>query len=184
MWNEDATRLTMWIHPGRIKQGVNLREEFGPVLKPGSEYRLVVTQAVRGAAGVHVPKPFEKAFRTTGEDRSRVDPGRWKLSEPETGTRTPLRVTFDKPLDRVLLGRMLKVKSGTNVVQGEIEVSAGETSWEFTPAENWTDEEHALHIDGRLEDLAGNTPLRAFDTDLSRSPTSPPLLQLSFRPRK
>nr|MBC8291339.1 hypothetical protein [Planctomycetota bacterium] len=34
LWNEDATRLTMWVHPGRIKQGVNLRDEFGPVLKP------------------------------------------------------------------------------------------------------------------------------------------------------
>jgi hypothetical protein len=34
LWNEDATRLTLWIHPGRVKEGVNLREEFGAVLDP------------------------------------------------------------------------------------------------------------------------------------------------------
>jgi len=183
LWNEDATRLTMWIHPGRIKKGVNLREEFGPVLKPGSEYRLIVTAAVRERGGTHLAKPFEKPFRTTGEDRSRVDPGRWKLSEPETGTRTPLRVMFDKPLDRALLDRMLKIKTGETVVRGEIKVSPSETSWEFTPEKSWTGDRHSLHIDGRLEDLAGNTPLRVFDTDLANRPARLPPLELPVRLR-
>lgn len=183
LWNEDATRLTMWIHPGRIKKGVNLREDFGPVLKPGSTYRLTVTAAVRSRGGVHLEMPFEKRFRTTDEDRTRPDPEKWKLSHPKVGTRDPLQVTFEKPLDRALLNRMLKVKTGEELVQGEIKVTAGEKSWEFTPAKNWIDRECALHIDGRLEDLAGNTPLRVFDTDLTTHSAKVPKLELpiSFR---
>src|SRR5262249_6927483 len=42
LWSADGKRLTLWIHPGRIKQGVNLREEFEPVLSPGREYTLVI----------------------------------------------------------------------------------------------------------------------------------------------
>ena len=42
LWNADAARLSLFVHPGRIKQGVNLRDEFGPVLEPGKQYTLVV----------------------------------------------------------------------------------------------------------------------------------------------
>jgi len=39
-WSDDGKRLTLWIHPGRVKRGVNLREEIGPVLAPGKKYTL------------------------------------------------------------------------------------------------------------------------------------------------
>jgi len=39
----DAKRLSLWIHPGRIKNGVNLREELGPVLEPNRKYTLVLS---------------------------------------------------------------------------------------------------------------------------------------------
>lgn len=181
LWNEDATRLTMWIHPGRIKQGVNLREKFGPVLKPESKYRIVVGKDVRDATGVHLAEPFEATFLTAGEDRSRPIPARWKLSSPKAGTREPLRVIFDEPLDRALLNRMLAVKSGEVTIAGSIQVRPGETLWQFTPKENWLERKYVLHIDGRLEDLAGNTPLRVFDTDLSDGPAAQPELALPVR---
>src|SRR5262245_21611194 len=42
LWTADAKRFSLWIHPGRIKNGVNLREEFGPVLEPNKAYTLVI----------------------------------------------------------------------------------------------------------------------------------------------
>ena len=168
----------MWIHPGRIKQGVNLREEFGPVLKAGQEYRIVVSSAVRDAKGVRLDEPFEKRFRTAAEDRSRPAPQKWKLNSPKIGTREPLVIVFDEPLDRALLNRMLLVKRHGEPVGGQISVPAGELRWRFTPTQNWQRGEHSLHVDGRLEDLAGNTPLRVFDTDLADAPAGKARLEL------
>jgi hypothetical protein len=34
LWSADRKRLTLWLHPGRQKTGVNLNDEFGPVLQP------------------------------------------------------------------------------------------------------------------------------------------------------
>lgn len=184
LWNEDATRLTMWIHPGRIKQGVNLREEFGPVLKANQEYRLVISTGVRDASGNQLAGPFEKRFRTAAEDRSRPTPRKWKLSSPEIGTREALEIVFDEPLDRALLNRMLTVKRNGNRIAGRIDVSVGELRWRFTPNENWSSGEHSLHVDGRLEDLAGNTPLRVFDTDLADPPAEKTRLTLPISLRE
>lgn len=168
----------MWIHPGRIKQGVNLREEFGPVLKAGQEYSIVVSSAVRDAMGNRLDEPFEKRFRTVAEDRSRPAPQKWKLNSPTIGTREPLEIVFDEPLDRALLNRMLLVKRDGEPVGGQIDVPVGELRWRFTPKENWIPGEHSLLVDGRLEDLAGNTPLRVFDTDLADAPAEKANLRL------
>lgn len=184
LWNEDATRLTMWIHPGRIKQGVNLREEFGPVLKAGEEYRIVVSPAVRDANGNRLAEAFEKRFKTAAEDRARPAPQKWKLNSPTRGTREPLEIVFDEPLDRALLNRMLLVKRGGKPVRGQISVPQGELRWRFTPKENWLPGEHSLHVDGRLEDLAGNTPLRVFDTDLADTPAGKAHLKLPISLRE
>src|SRR5262249_33143360 len=42
LWSADSKRLTLWIHPGRIKRGVGPRETEGPVLTPGRKYTLVI----------------------------------------------------------------------------------------------------------------------------------------------
>ena len=46
LWTADARRLSLWIHPGRIKNGVNLREELGPVLEPNKTYKLIIRAEV------------------------------------------------------------------------------------------------------------------------------------------
>ena len=49
--------------------------------------------------------------------------------------------------------------------------------------EPWQATEHTVRIDELLEDLAGNTPVRVFDTDLDK-PTGPKAkLTLPFRPQ-
>jgi hypothetical protein len=45
LWSEDHRRLTLWLHPGRQKTGVNLNDEFGPVLQPNQSYTLVISGA-------------------------------------------------------------------------------------------------------------------------------------------
>jgi hypothetical protein len=184
LWSADGRRLTLLVHPGRIKRGVGPREEEGPVFLPERKYTLVIGAEVADTRGQPLGKEFRRTFRTVAEKRSRPLPELWSLRPPPPGTRQPLKVGFPDPLDRALLDRHLIVqdKSGKPVA-GRIEVGREERSWEFHPAAPWKDEEHTLKVDGELEDLGGNTPVRLFDVDL-RDPVPPaPKLLLVFRPR-
>ena len=51
LWDETDQVLIIYIHPGRIKWGVLLRETLGPVLLPGKEYSFVVRGAMLDAKG-------------------------------------------------------------------------------------------------------------------------------------
>jgi len=184
LWTEDAQRLTLWIHPGRVKTGVNLRAELGPVLKPQRRYKLVVEQSLRDHRGQPLARPFEKQFTTSDDDRTRPLPQHWRMVAPQAGSRQALRIEFGEPLDRALLQRYLEViGSDGSPVPGEIELGPEERSWQFTPAMPWNAEPYTLHVEGTLEDLAGNTPLRVFDRDLTRRPGETAELTLTFRPR-
>lgn len=185
LWDEQAMRLTLWIHPGRIKKGVNLREEFGPVLEPGKRYRIRFTTALRSAGGSPLQDEYVKEFRTTEEDHGRPNPESWTISNPKFATRSPLSVTFPDPLDQALLKRHLRVFRNDQQLDGRIEVGKDERQWVFTPAQAWDiDSSYLLRVNPRLEDQAGNTPLRLFDTDLKASALRPLPLSRPVRPRK
>ena len=138
LWNEQATRLTLWIHPGRIKQGVNLREDFGPVLEPGRKYRLVVSPKVRDASGISIGQRFEKRFVAVAEDHHRPLPSEWKLTAPTAGTREPLSIQLGEPLDPALLRRFLKVYGANGQAAGTIAVTQNESLWQFAPRDAWS----------------------------------------------
>jgi hypothetical protein len=182
LWNAAATRLTIWIHPGRIKQGVNLREDFGPVLKPGGKYRLVVSPELQDASGLPIGARFEKRFIAVAEDHQRPLPSKWNVTAPQAGTREPLLIDLGEPLDHALLHRFVKVSGPLGQIVGLARVKKNESEWQFIPERSWDEGSHHVQVDGRLEDLAGNTPLRVFDTDLSGKQVAAPLLRLPFRP--
>jgi len=184
LWTADAKRFSLWIHPGRIKMGLNLREELGAVLEPNKTYTLVIKGAVEDADGQPLGKDVIKKFKTTEADDRRPLPQDWQLTPPEAGTHRPLRLDFGEPLDHGLMRRCLSVHDAEGKeVAGEIEIGDKEASWLFTPRAPWKAVEYTVRVDELLEDLAGNTPGRVFDTDLEK-PTGPePKLRLPFRPK-
>jgi hypothetical protein len=184
LWSADGRRLTVLIHPGRIKRGVGPRVEEGPVLLPDRQYTLVIGAEVADASGQPLGKAFKKTFRTVAEKRTRPLPEKWTVRPSPHGTRQPLVVEFPDPLDRALLDRFLTVRDQRGQpVAGRIEVGKEERSWIFHPEQPWDDSYYTLTVDGDLEDLAGNTPVRLFDVDLQDAPPAPPKLSLRFRPR-
>lgn len=184
LWDSEARRLTLWIHPGRVKQGVNLREELGPVLLPGREYSLVIDGNLRSATGAPLGQEVRHRFRTLPEDHERPMPESWTLSAPPAGTKEPLRITSREPLDHALLQRYLYIRDANRrKLEAAIAVEPGETAWTLTPAEPWRAEPHLLFIGNMLEDLAGNTRERVFDTDLEEATPAPGKGMLEFTPR-
>ena len=74
LWSADGKRLTLWIHPGRQKTGVNLNLDLGPVLKPHRHYVLEISSAWKSESGVLIKKATPKKFKTTHADRSQPNP--------------------------------------------------------------------------------------------------------------
>ena len=65
IWDEENNCLILYIHPGRIKWGVELRELMGPVLFEKRSYALVVKGEWTDLEGNKIGKDTIKKFRTT-----------------------------------------------------------------------------------------------------------------------
>ncbi len=169
LWSTDGRRLTLWLHPGRQKTGVNLNVEIGPVLREGGQYTLVISGKWPTARGAPLGNDSVKTFATTEPDRTQPSLDRWQLLLPRARFRDPLLVRFDEPLDWALLHNKLRIEQADgSTVRGDIKVGRGERTWTFTPEEPWRVGDYRLAAEGVLEDLAGNSLLRPFEVDLSR----------------
>jgi hypothetical protein len=182
IWDQENNCLILYIHPGRIKWGVFLRELLGPVLFEKREYSLVVRGEFTDTDGNKIGKDFVKKFRTTAEDRIRIELSEWKLSPARRGTTERLIVTLPKSIDYRSLQRFLSVTDAKGLpVDGSIEIGQDEKTWTFTPKANWREGAYYLEVNGDLEDVAGNTPLRPFDLDLKAKKLPPQKLCLAFQ---
>jgi hypothetical protein len=166
LWDRERRRLTVLLEPGRIKRGLQPHVQAGPPLREGNSVTLVVEAGIRDAEGVRLSRGASRTYRVGAPIRSRVDPDRWDVRWPEAST-DPLVVRFDRPLDRALVRRCLRVldRQG-HPVPGHTSLDESALVWVFTPAVggDWQ-----FHLDTRLEDLAGNSVRRVFDRDLRQS---------------
>jgi hypothetical protein len=170
LWNETGTRLTVFFDPGRIKRGLKPREDVGPTLEEGKSYTLAIDREWPDAAGRPLAAAFRKKLKAGPPDDVQPDPARWTIESPKAGTRDPLVVGFDEPLDHAMLHRVLSVHRGkaTAVVAGRIEIDRSETRWQFRPEQPWSADAYRLEVQTVLEDLAGNSIGRPFEVDVFR----------------
>ena len=187
LWSGDRRRLTVLLDPARIKRGLAAHRQVGYPLHRGEPFRLVVDAGFRDAVGRPLRGTAERRYAVGPDERRRVDPGAWAVAAPPAGTREPLAVTFDRPLDHGLLGRCLHVTGPDGQpVAGLPEPGPEERSWRLTPGRPWAPGRHQLVVDPVLEDLAGNSVSRVFDRDLARAQDDPRLARpaaVTFRPR-
>jgi len=184
IWDEENNCLILYIHPGRIKWGVELRELMGPVLYEKRSYALVVKGQWTDLEGNKIGKDTIKKFRTTAEDRVRIELGDWKLTAPAAGTRDAVALTLAKSVDYRSLQTGLTVTNAKGqVVAGAIAIGKDEKSWRFRPAQPWQATPHRVSVSPDLEDVAGNTPSRPFDMDLLTPMRRAQKLQFEFEPR-
>ena len=174
LWDGAHRRLTMLLDPGRIKRGLVPNAESGYPLVEGDAITVVVDASFRDATGTPLRAGFERRYLVGPQLRRRIDPFCWLVVVPGAGTRDPLNVTFDRPLDHALLQHSLAVRDADGLpIAGEGRSGPEERSWKFTPESRWRSGEHRLMVDPRLEDLAGNSPVRVFDRDLTRPEDDP-----------
>jgi hypothetical protein len=184
IWDEENNCLILYIHPGRIKWGVELRELMGPVLHEKRAYALVVRGEWTDLEGNKIGKDTIKRFRTTPEDRARIELSDWKLTAPKAGTRDAVALTLSKSVDyRSLQTGLTVMNAKGQVVAGAIAIGKDEKSWRFTPTQPWQAGRHRVSVSPDLEDVAGNTPARPFDVNLLAPRQRAQKLHFEFEPR-
>ncbi len=171
LWDPSGTRLTLLFDPGRIKSGLKPKQEVGPALEGGFDFALVIDEAWPDAAGHPLRAPFRKAFRVSAPDYDSPDPELWQWQRPRAGSREPLIVTVDEPLDRALMARWIRVIAPDGEpLTGRVEIDREETRWTFLPERPWSRGVHEVRVDLRLEDRSGNSVGRPFEVDLEAQP--------------
>jgi hypothetical protein len=166
LWDPGFQRLTMTLDPGRIKRGLTSNQAMGAPIAEGRRYTLTIDQDWPDARNVPMLAGFRKPFRGGPFERTRPDPKEWHLTPPKAGTLAALTVAFPKPMNYVLLQRMLRVAQGSGSIAGQLAVDREETRWLFTPSKPWIAGDYRLIVDTALEDLAGNSIALAFDIDV------------------
>jgi hypothetical protein len=187
LWDRGRTRLTLLLDPGRIKRGLAPNLEMGYPLEEGVPIVLSVDRRFRDAEGIGLQEGMQRGYEVGAAVRRHVKPADWRIETPRSDSTQPLRVVFDRPLDRGLLEHSLVVLDGSGTaLSGESAITDGELSWSFHPHTAWRSERYTLGVDSRLEDLAGNSLVRVFDRDLGRLEDAPLRLdraELEFHPR-
>ena len=176
LWDPTRQRMTMLLDPARIKHGLVPNMEEGYPLIEGVPFRLFIDPVFRDARGRPLRAGTERRYEVGPEVRERIDPRKWQLTVPSSSSLDPLQVEFERPLDYALLQRCLWVNGPYGaIVAGHGKSGRGEGSWSFTPAEPWQEGAHQLVAHRQLEDLAGNSPVRVFDRDMTELDDGPSL---------
>ena len=191
LWDASRTRLTLLLDPGRIKRGLVPHQESGYPLEEGRTCVVTIDAAWPDAQGQPLGEGAARSYVVGPAVRARVRPDWWVLDLPAAGTRDPLVVRFERPLDRVLVDGSLRALADHPGGESEPIPGAGEAqpdgrAWRFVPAQPWPGAPCRLRVRTRLEDLAGNAVSRVFDRDLTRredDPVDAPWLDLPFAPR-
>lgn len=164
LWNEDHTRLTVLVDPGRVKTGLAAYEELGRAFEVGKQYQLVIDKSWQAINGATLSESFTKEFVGVAAQTQGVDKANWDVIPPTSNTKKPLEIHFGPPFDHLAAQRFIViVDDGNKRINGNLELVKNETVLLFYPAKKWQMAEYQIAINHRLEDVVGNNLNGAFD---------------------
>ena len=152
----DGQRVTLLMHPGRVKTGVGANERLGRALHPGETVTLVV-------AHPSLAHPVAKTWRVDGFDATPPQPPTWRVKLPHAGSREPIIVWLGDPISSTAEALIAVRDALGHRVPGRARLEGGETVWRFTPRQSWDVGDYAVVAHPDLEDPAGNRVCAAFE---------------------
>ncbi|MEQ8473002.1 MAG: hypothetical protein RIC35_17540 [Marinoscillum sp.] len=164
LWNHDNTIMTLWLDPGRIKQDLLRNQMLGKPLIKGHQYTLQIDGAWASQNGQPLGEPFQKKYFVGDPIRQSIDLSNWKVKLPKSGTKDPLYLIPNTPLDHQLAEEAFQTE-----VPGTFKVLNSDQVIQFLPENTWSSGTFLIEVLPILEDLCGNNLLRPFDKDLQDS---------------
>jgi Bacterial Ig-like domain len=163
LWDQTGTRLTLMLHPGRIKSGLVASRSMGAALERGRSYRLVLNlgMLVDGANNAIQSHSFQISL----PEKSVIDIESWRLNTPPEKTNDALRISVNRALDRQSLEHAFAVQNAAaEDVAFSTSTADNEHTVLLTPLKPWVAGEYTLVVNSELEDTAGNRPNQRFET--------------------
>ena len=175
LWNKERTTLTLWFDPGRIKRDLQPNINLGMPLQEDNNYKLIVDKSWRDERGLGMRSNYEKIFYVGKRDNESPHLNTWIIDQPKAFSKDTLIVHLHESLDYLLLKNAIYITDTKSIpIVGSFEPAANETKLRFIPAEPWKPADYMIHVEARLEDLAGNNLNRLFDKDLSKADNDDP----------
>jgi hypothetical protein len=168
LWNEDRTRLTLWIEPGRIKSDLGPNQKLGAVLQEGQSYQLVISQSLTSAQGQELKSDYVKSFYATAPDTVSPSIDTWRIRLPERNTKDTLVIDTLEPMDQSVFDYFEVIGMPGNIQQMD------DRRILFIPDLRWTEDSYTIRVKSISEDLAGNNFNRRFEEDLTKSNSKSP----------
>jgi hypothetical protein len=182
-WSPDHTRYTLFLDPGRVKEGILPNREVGRPLKSGRRYVLEVSPEWTDANRLPLKDGFLHTFRAGPAVQGGIRLADWNLAPPHAGTRDALVTTFPTAIDHAIVARALSVEtSGGETISGRAAVEADDTRWTFVPDRPWQPGGYNLVAQSYLEDPQGNQIDHPFEVvvDTTRDEQIPDEYRLAF----
>jgi hypothetical protein len=158
LWSPDGKVLTVLMHPGRVKSGLIAHDERGPILSAGED----MTLALDG-------HPIKQWHVGPANARGPAASA-WRISTVHAGSRQPIVVTLDEPIDGRQAGYLAISDERDRRVAGRALLTCGETAWTFVPNLPWRPGTYKLVARSTLEDSAGNRLGGQFETPVHSPP--------------
>jgi hypothetical protein len=160
LWSRDNRRLMAYVHPGRVKSGLALGDRFGPVLEEGRTYTLEILPGMKSRSGRPLEGRFARALRVGPAAREAPDLSRWSIR----AARDRVEIECDAWMDQAGLEEFVWIEGvpGRRRVEGR-----RVTIW---PDQLLPTGPQRLVVDARLEDLAGNSFIKPFETPSGSTP--------------
>ncbi len=180
LWDRDHKILTLWLDPGRIKTDLIPNKTLGTPIREGRKYLLTILAHWRSARGMELSREYKNEFYVEAPDRQRLNPATWTLSQPGPGTGHALAIDFQEGVDLVMAREYSTIVTEAGErVGGQWVAEPSGTSMSFIPEQTWVPGKYRLLVDAKVEDLAGNTVNRLFDTKIgTEKEVIKPLLEI------
>ncbi|MEM7475864.1 MAG: hypothetical protein AAF483_12805 [Planctomycetota bacterium] len=175
LWDVDQQRFTLFIHPGRIKQGVKPNQDKGPAIQNGKQYTLKVDSKWSSAKGLPMKEAFSRTFRVDKADYEQPNVQQWKVDTPKAGTKDSIVLHMSEPMDHAMLQRVIQVcnKKG-EAIAGRIQLAKQESEWTFHPDLPWPKGTFRIIVAANLEDRSGNSIARPFEVKMQKRSAANP----------
>jgi hypothetical protein len=164
LWNDDRTKVTLIVDPGRVKTGLLAHNILGRAFDNGNAYYLTVDSLLRDFNDENLNREFSKKFNTVSEDTTAPNLSDWSVTCPNANTVDFLKIDFNDRIDHISAKTLIKVADDNGrLVEGKIILEKNESVWIFKPVNKWKKGTYNLIVNSRLEDIAANSLNEIFD---------------------
>ena len=164
LWNEDRTKVTLIVDPGRVKTGLLAHNVLGRAFDEGVTYYLVVDSLLLDFNNEKLNKRFIKKFIAVSEDTTVPNLSNWFVGCPRANTKNCFTINFHDKIDHISAKTLIKINDeDERIVEGQITLGKNESLWIFKPKLKWQRGTYQLIVNSRLEDIAANTLNGIFD---------------------